>query len=314
MKKNILLPRKARLLYKRSKKTGMDNPDRETKASRISLINKAMGRNNLMDETIQNEKSEHTKPERKRESMSQNYHIAQSPTTWDKVTTSQDIAPSPRQTCKSDQYNMFNGDQRNIETPNDANLLSTLAEDTKNGFLQVVRTYEHKLYRFATYYRAISEQDAEDIVQETFLRAYNALKQYSGERIRTLNMQAWLYTIADNVARNYRRSQYRKGLYSSLSLELLPDDALSSSGQMRAIDEADAIKQSLQRVSPQYRLCLVLQEQGGFSQREIADHLRITPGCVGAYISRGRQQFRRAYQRSQNERGKEQERETDHAY
>lgn len=181
-----------------------------------------------------------------------------------------------------------------------------MAEDARNGFFQVVRTYEHKLHRFACY-RAISEQDAEDIVQETFLRAYNALQKYSSERIRTLNMQAWLYTIMDNVSRNYRRNQYRKGLYSALSLERLPDDALFSTGQIRAIDEADAIKQSLQRVSPQYRVCLILQEQEGLSQQEIAERLRITPGCVGAYISRGRQQFRRAYQRLQNERGKEQE-------
>src|SRR6266567_5876120 len=157
----------------------MDNHSlaREIQTNNISVINKAMDRNTRMDATIQNEKSEHNRPERKREAMSQNYRIAQSPATWDKVTTSQDIAPSAQQTCQND---MFNGDQRNIETPNDANLLSTLAEDTKNGFLQVVRTYEHKLYRFATY-QATSKQDAEDIVQETFLRAYDALKQYPRE-------------------------------------------------------------------------------------------------------------------------------------
>jgi RNA polymerase sigma-70 factor, ECF subfamily len=272
-------------------------------SSEISLIKVVMDHSNFINAAAQNEKSEYHRHERKRESMSQNYHIAESPAIRDKVRTGQDIAPATHQKSQNDQYDIFNGDQRNREMQNDANLLSILVEDTKKGFLQVVRTYEQKLYRFATY-KATSQQDAEDIVQETFLRAYNALQKYPHERIRTLNMQAWLYTIADHVARNYKRNQYRKGQYSSLSLELLPDDALSSTGQMRAVDEADAIEQSLQRVSPQYRLCLELQEKIGLSQREIADHLRITPGCVGAYISRGRQQFRRAYQRSQNEKKK----------
>src|SRR5690348_2701164 len=110
-----------------------------------------MDPSNFINTTAQNEQSKHHRHERKREPMSQNYHVAESPAIRDKVRTGQDIAPTTHQKSQNDQYDMFNGDQRNREMQNDANLLSILAEDTEKGFLQVVRTYEQKLYRFATY-------------------------------------------------------------------------------------------------------------------------------------------------------------------
>ncbi len=54
--------------------------------------------------------------------------------------------------------------------------------------------YQHRLYAFAL--RQVGNaQDAEDIVQETFLRAHHALKDYSASRIRTLQLRQWLYKI-----------------------------------------------------------------------------------------------------------------------
>lgn len=60
--------------------------------------------------------------------------------------------------------------------------------------------------------------------------------------------------------------------------------------------EAEYVALALARVSPQCRTCLLLQIEGGFSQREVAQLLGISEKSVSAYTSRGRQQFRQAYQ------------------
>jgi RNA polymerase sigma-70 factor, ECF subfamily len=193
---------------------------------------------------------------------------------------------------KDNVYSMTTG-RTNL---NNETITQNLAENTRDEFHSLVRIYERKLRGFARSF-VDSEQDAEDIVQDTFERAYSALTRYSSEKISSLNVKAWLYTITENTAYNHLRrlrSGYRRG---SASLDQLDRDALYEDDYTAIIDEADAIQQALERVSPQYRACLELQDVYGLSQREIANKLNISTGCVGAYINRGRMQFRREYQR-----------------
>jgi len=83
-------------------------------------------------------------------------------------------------------------------------LLSMLATDLDYHFSQLVLLYQQRLHSFAL--RLIdSPQDAEDIVQETFLRAYHALKSYPVLKVRTLRLRQWLFTITLNIFRNRRR-------------------------------------------------------------------------------------------------------------
>lgn len=176
------------------------------------------------------------------------------------------------------------------------------ADNVYEQFQRIVQAYDQRLYRFACHL-VESRQDAEDLVQETFLRAYNAIRAYPREKRDTLHISAWLYTIMKNTNLSYRGRQQAKGSYVATSLESLSSDMFSETDHAAAIVEADAIQQALVRVSPQYRACLTLQDICGLSQKEIAQALNITSGCVGAYVSRGRIQFRQAYQRAGDETG-----------
>jgi RNA polymerase sigma-70 factor (ECF subfamily) len=83
-------------------------------------------------------------------------------------------------------------------------LPALLATDQDCYFEQLVLVYQHRLYAFAL--RQVgNKQDAEDIVQETFLRAHHALKNYPASRIRTLRLRQWLYKITLNVFFNFTR-------------------------------------------------------------------------------------------------------------
>ncbi len=88
----------------------------------------------------------------------------------------------------------------------DEQLLSLLATDLDYHFRQLVALYQQRLYGFALRLEG-RPQDAEDIVQETFLRAYHALKSYPLLKVRALRLRQWLYTISLNIFRN--RQIYR---------------------------------------------------------------------------------------------------------
>jgi RNA polymerase sigma-70 factor (ECF subfamily) len=76
-------------------------------------------------------------------------------------------------------------------------LLAQLSTDLDLSFERLMMTYWRQLYAFVLR-RVTSQQDAEDIVSEAFVRAYLALKGYPTERVRTLKLRPWLYKITYN--------------------------------------------------------------------------------------------------------------------
>ncbi|MFN2634457.1 MAG: RNA polymerase sigma factor [Thermoanaerobaculia bacterium] len=88
-------------------------------------------------------------------------------------------------------------------------LEDALAHDVDSAFDRLVLEYQDRLYGFA-FRLCASREDAEEIAQDAFVRAYRALKGYPPERVRSLALRAWLYQIALNVARNrFRRKRHR---------------------------------------------------------------------------------------------------------
>src|SRR5713226_183994 len=103
----------------------------------------------------------------------------------------------------------------------DEQLLSLLATDLDYHFRQLVALYQQRLYSFALRLEG-RPQDAEDIVQETFLRTYHALKSYPVLKVRTLRLRQWLYTITLNIFRN----RHRKSEHQSIPLNTSDDSPL----------------------------------------------------------------------------------------
>ncbi len=85
-------------------------------------------------------------------------------------------------------------------------LAQRLADDLDGNFEALVVAMQGPVYRFA-YRWCGNAQDAEEIAQDAFVRAYGALQGYDAERIRALKLTPWLMTIAVNVARNRVRGK-----------------------------------------------------------------------------------------------------------
>ena len=136
--------------------------------------------------------------------------------------------------------------------------------------------------------------EAEDVAQETFLRAYRSLARFRGES----SFKTWLYTIATNTARSTldRRSRRERVSRQSLDDERLglaadqvPDglsDAESTLVRRQAIDQALAM------LSDEFRVAVVLRDVEGLDYKEIARVTGAPVGTVESRIFRARQRLR----------------------
>ncbi len=140
--------------------------------------------------------------------------------------------------------------------------------------------------------------DAEDVVQETYAKAYTSFAQFR----EGTNLKAWLYRILTNTYINtYRKKQRQPLLADSADVEdwqLARSAEHTSTGLRSAEVEAmdnlpdDAIKEALQELAPDFRLAVYLADVEGFAYKEIADIMQTPIGTVMSRLNRGRKQLR----------------------
>lgn len=178
----------------------------------------------------------------------------------------------------------------------DENLLSLLATDLDLHFSQLVVCYQQQVYSFALRL-AGSPQDAEDIVQETFLRSYHALKSYPARKVRIVQLRQWLYTITLNIFRNRKR----KSEYQFIPLDASEDGPLLEIEDPSFGPDEEAywhewrreLEMHLATLSEHYRVAVTLYYFEDLSYTEIAELLNQPIGTVKAHVHRALRQLHR---------------------
>jgi len=173
----------------------------------------------------------------------------------------------------------------------DQDLSAALAVDLDGNFEQLVLAYQDRLYAFALRLTG-SPQDAEEIAQDAFVRAYQALVTYAAQRVRELALKPWLYQIALNVFRNRRRRRAPRLVpldEASAGMDLgLEDDKLERPDAALEHAELRGKLGALVAALPErYRLGVVLRHVQGLEYAEIAALLRQPIGTVKANVHRG---------------------------
>ncbi len=159
-----------------------------------------------------------------------------------------------------------------------------IATQGPGGFGPVVRSTQHRLYRVAL--RILADAaDAEDAVQEAYLRAFDAI--CGGRYDERTRIEAWLVTIVSRVAIDALRSRKVRALESE---SLPPGPPEMGEDQLCALVE---LEQRLSDLSPEQRVLVVLKFMEGLTSAEVGDVLGISEGAVEQRLLRARATLKR---------------------
>lgn len=153
------------------------------------------------------------------------------------------------------------------------------------AFLDATLPHLEALYRIARH-AAVDPAQADDLVQETYLRAFTHFDQHHGD-----NTRAWLAAICLNLARSQARSASRRPVEvpEAEADEVAATDAVDEQA-IAALDRAE-IEAALARLPEPQRWCVLLMDVAGYTARETAEILRCPRGTVLARVHRGRRKL-----------------------
>jgi len=172
-------------------------------------------------------------------------------------------------------------------------LIAKAVRGDKEAFGELVVRYEKLVYN--TVVGEIGRcEDAFDVSQEVFLKAYRSIKKFRGD----CKFSTWLYRISINACLDFLRSSSRKKHISLSEYDeedtyerqrAIPDDP-ANGPEMRSEkkDEADLVWRAIESLSPIHRQIIILRDIDGYSYDEIADMLSLEEGTVKSRINRAR--------------------------
>ena len=176
----------------------------------------------------------------------------------------------------------------------EAAIVRKVLDGDVNAFETLVLEYEKNVYNIALRMTGNSE-DAADMTQEAFIKAYNSLSAFRGDS----KFSVWLYRIVSNVCLDFLRSKNRR---PTVSLSVEDDDGEDT--QLDVADESqspgllldrkltrDSVRRGLDSLPPDYRQILLLREMQGLSYDEIAQALGLEVGTVKSRIFRARKKL-----------------------
>jgi RNA polymerase sigma-70 factor, ECF subfamily len=173
----------------------------------------------------------------------------------------------------------------------DEELIARSQDGESAAFGEFIERHMAAVHRWMT--RAVGPEDADDLTQDVFLRAYRGLARFRAQA----PPRAWLAAIADNAIKNkYRsRSRFRRIFASDPTSDALADRATRAEGpeeNARAGESRGTVQDALSKLPIEFRLPIVLRDLEEWSYDEIAASLELPIGTVKSRIARGRGQLR----------------------
>jgi len=177
----------------------------------------------------------------------------------------------------------------NDKRPSDEDLIERFQNGDLYAFDLIVKRYKEQLLNFV--YRFVGNQEeAEDIIQETFLRVYRKRKAYK----RIAKFSTWIYTIAGNLSRTELRRRKRRKLFSVSEMGFedrdyeISDDVYNPETQVDGVIQEEIIHREINNLSPKFREVIILRDVQELSYEEISKIIKVPIGTVKSRVNRGR--------------------------
>ena len=173
----------------------------------------------------------------------------------------------------------------------EAKIIRAVVDGNTNAFEDLVLEYQKQVYHIALKMTG-NEEDAFDLSQEAFLKAFRSLSTFRGEA----GFGSWLYRMTANLCIDFLRKKKRQGgQIISLDAEEedrrpteLPDLRYEPQNALEKKEVQEKVRTGLEKLPHEQKLILVLRDVEGFSYQEISDALKIELGTVKSRIYRAR--------------------------
>jgi len=168
-------------------------------------------------------------------------------------------------------------------------LIARFQDGDVQAFDTLVRRYKDQLLNYV--YRFVGNRnDAEDLVQETFLRVYKNKHYYK----EIAKFSTWVYTIAGNLAKTELRRRKRRKIFSVSNFVNeerdydIPDLAKNPESEVDGSLKDDIIQKAIEKLPSKFKEVILLRDVQGFAYEEISQILSIPLGTVKSRVNRGR--------------------------
>lgn len=187
-----------------------------------------------------------------------------------------------------------NGQKAAGRKPTDEVLIQQFQEGNLYAFEQIVQRYKEPLINFVYHFLG-DRVDAEDVVQETFLRVYRNKHLYRN----IAKFSTWIYTIASNLAKTELRRRRRRRILSLSNMGFdnrdydIPDGEATPEGIVDGGMKESIIRQAIETLPAKFKEVVILRDVQEFSYEEISEILDIPIGTVKSRVNRGRSRLQK---------------------
>jgi RNA polymerase sigma-70 factor (ECF subfamily) len=187
-------------------------------------------------------------------------------------------------------------------TRTDEELVALSMSGDSESFNQLILRWERPIYALA--YRTLGrEEEARDVVQETFLRAFRGLKNFRGQA----KFSSWIYRIALNLCRDWMRRERRAPIAPTpegvdlVELAAEQEPAESIEDLVARHDMSRVVARAMARLPDEQRMAIILKEYHGMTFQEIADLQSVPLSTVKTRLYQGLSVLRRVLQQEGHE-------------
>ena len=185
--------------------------------------------------------------------------------------------------------------QNDADTTSDVALVSAARQGDLRAYDQLIQRYQARLYS-TIYHMTSNHEDANDLAQETFIKAHSALKNFKGDS----SFYTWVYRIAVNKTINFLKQRKSRQAMSLNDLDFNVENdpdlvALISDKTPRRdlalVELQEKLNAAMQKLSDVHRLVVTLHDVQDLSHEEIADIMECNVGTVRSRLFYARQQL-----------------------
>lgn len=176
-----------------------------------------------------------------------------------------------------------------MEKYSDEELIARFQQGDEYAFEEIVHRFKDRLKNFVYRYLS-SDEAAEDVVQDTFLRVYQKKHMYRN----IAKFSTWIYTIAGNLAKTELRKRKRRKMFSLSNLGLedkefeIPSEEFAPEDDVEGEYTEKEIQDAINELSEKFKTVIILRDIQELSYEEISNIVDVPVGTVKSRINRGR--------------------------